>query len=316
MSHWEKSRVLAWIIAAFACSDDRGDGEMEALQSTSFGVAVHETYPHARDAFTQGLLFRDGWLYESTGLEGSSSLRRVELATGRVDKVSSLPDDVFGEGLAAVGSHLVQLTWLSGRAFVYDLESMLPEHELSYEGEGWGLCYDGKRLVMSDGSHVLQFRDPETFERIGEVEVRRDGVPVDQLNELECVGAEVFANIWLSPLIARIDAESGQVTGMIDTDGILLRDGLGELGGIDVLNGIAYVPERDRFLITGKLWPWLFEVTFVPGPARSAGSLKSGRLSTVTPSARSASHPSLGGPAVRPRRAIKTHAISRPTVKE
>ncbi len=263
MSRREKSRLLALLVAACAaCSDN--PGETEAPPSTSLRVSVHATYPHARDAFTQGLLFEDGWLYESTGLEGRSSLRRVELETGRVDMSTRLPDDVFGEGLAALDSRLVQLTWVSGRAFVYDLESMLPQHELSYEGEGWGLCYDGERLVMSDGSHVLQLRDPETFERIGEVEVRRDGVPVDQLNELECVGGDIYANIWLSSRIARIDARSGEVTAMIDTDGILSREGLGDLSGIDVLNGIAHVPERDRFLITGKLWPWLFEVTFVP----------------------------------------------------
>jgi glutaminyl-peptide cyclotransferase len=233
-------------------------------------VSVERLYPHARDAFTEGLVWDGRWLFESTGLEGKSELRRVELESGRVEQSAALPDDVFGEGLALVGQRFVQLSWRNERAFVYDRDSFALEGEHTYRGEGWGLCYDGQRLVMSDGSNVLQFRDPETFELTGSVEVRERGVAVSQLNELECVGAEVYANIWLTQQIARIDAATGEVTGLIDADGILALEGVGDTSGIDVLNGIAYVPERDRFLITGKYWPRVFEVQFVPvdGSAR------------------------------------------------
>jgi glutamine cyclotransferase len=247
-----------------ACSLDSAEGSAGPSSREALGVRVRDTYPHARDAFTQGLIYADGWVYESTGLEAQSSLRRVELETGRVVDAVRLPDDVFGEGLAAVGSRLVQLTWHSERAFIYDRASLRKEREFSYEGEGWGLCYDGERLVMSDGSHILQFRDPETFERIGNVEVLHRGLPLAQLNELECVGGEVFANVWLSSRIARIDPASGEVTALIDTGDLLQQDGVGDVHGADVLNGIAYVPERDRFLLTGKFWPRVFEVEFAP----------------------------------------------------
>jgi glutamine cyclotransferase len=262
MSRHHHLGLLSVGLASAACSGSGTQGAVGSLVTS-----VHESYPHARDAFTQGLVYQGNWIYESTGLEGRSSLRRVEVETGRVDERVSLPDDVFGEGLAAVGARLVQLTWQSQRAFVYDLESLQLERELGYEGEGWGLCYDGERLVMSDGSNVLQFRDPETFERIGEIEVLRQGEPLEQLNELECVGGEVYANVWLTTQIARVDAASGEVTGMIDAGDLLSHDDFGDTQGIDVLNGIAYVPERQRFLVTGKYWPRMFEVTFEPRPA-------------------------------------------------
>jgi len=230
--------------------------------------------PALGDAFTEGLVYRGGWLYESTGLEGASSLRRVETETGRIDAAVSLPGDVFGEGLAAVGSRLVQLTWRSGRAFVYGLDSMQVERELRYDGEGWGLCHDGERLVMSDGSSVLQFRDPETFELVGSVEVRHEGAPVTRLNELECVGTDVYANIWLTRRIVRIDVASGEVTGLVDVGDILSRDGVGDISGVDVLNGIVYLPGRDRFLITGKYWPRVFEVAFVPRASGAAAAVE------------------------------------------
>jgi glutaminyl-peptide cyclotransferase len=226
-------------------------------------VSVDRLYPHARDAFTEGLVWDGGWLYESTGLEGESELRRVELESGRVVQSTALPDDVFGEGLALVGQRFVQLSWQEQRAFVFDRGSFALEREHAYEGEGWGLCYDGRRLVMSNGSSRLQFRDPETFERIGEVQVLDRGIPLERLNELECVGGDVYANVWLTQRIARIDAATGTVTGLIDVDGILALPGVGDTSGIDVLNGIAYVPERERFLITGKYWPNVFEVELV-----------------------------------------------------
>jgi glutaminyl-peptide cyclotransferase len=180
------------------------------------------------------------------------------------DKVS-LDPLLFGEGLARVGGRLYQITWQNGRMLVWNLARLEKEREVTYEGEGWGLCYDGKRLVMSDGSDRLQFRDPETFAKVGEVSVRRAGLPQRQLNELECADGLVYANVWTEPFIARIDPASGEVTGWIDASGLLTRE---ESAGVDVLNGIARVPGSRRFLLTGKLWPRLFEVELVPAPER------------------------------------------------
>jgi glutaminyl-peptide cyclotransferase len=255
--------ALGLQLAACRASEDTGQPPPLVPVYEELGVRVEHMYPHARDAFTQGLVYEEGWLYESTGLEGSSTLRRTEVESGRVDQSVALPSDVFGEGLATLGARLVQLSWQSGRAFVWDRESLTLEHELGYTGEGWGLCYDGVRLIMSDGTHVLTLRDPETFERIGSLEVTRQRAPVERLNELECVGDYIYANVWQEQQIARIDAVSGEVTGWIDTGGLLSREGVGDVRGADVLNGIAYVPERDRFLITGKRWPWVFEVAWV-----------------------------------------------------
>jgi glutamine cyclotransferase len=212
-------------------------------------VRVERTYPHARDAFTEGLIYQDGWLYESTGLDGSSSLRRVDLETGRIDQMVALGADDFGEGLAAVGDSLVQLSYRNGRLWIWNRQTLRLERELSYEGEGWGLCHDGQRLVMSDGTNVLQFRDPVTFERIGTLVVNLDRLLVGRLNELECVGGAIFANLLSQRRIVRIDSVSGAVTGWIDT-GNLLGEGMGDSAGAEDLNGIAYVAERDRFLLT------------------------------------------------------------------
>jgi glutaminyl-peptide cyclotransferase len=222
---------------------------------------VIRAVPHDPAAFTQGLLFFEGRLYESTGLPGRSSLRRVEPESGRVENQIALPGPLFGEGLARVGGQLFQITWQDGKAFVWELSDFKKIREHSYTGEGWGLCYDGHRLVMTDGSDRLFFRDPETFALSGELHVARAGMPVTKLNELECVGGLIYANVWQDDHIARIDAKSGEVTGWIDASGLLSRE---ERMGTDVLNGIAYLPERGTFLITGKLWPRAFEVKFVP----------------------------------------------------
>ncbi|MSQ23000.1 MAG: glutaminyl-peptide cyclotransferase [Chloroflexi bacterium] len=224
-------------------------------------VEVEAVFPHDRGAFTEGLVLSDGSLYESTGLNGSSSLRQVNLGTGQVERVVALEPALFGEGLAQVGDRLIQLTWREGLARIYDRASFERIGEFAYSGEGWGLCYDGQRLVMSDGSATLFFRDPDGFEIVGSVRVTLDGEPINQLNELECVGDQVYANVWLTDLIVRIDAVSGQVDAVIDASGLLTRD---ERPGTDVLNGIAYDPEKDDFLITGKFWPYLYEVRFVP----------------------------------------------------
>lgn len=224
-------------------------------------LKVVRTYPHDVRAFTQGLLMFDGKLYESTGLHGRSSLRRVDLVSGVVEAQTALPAELFGEGLARVGQRLIQLTWKNQKALVWDLGTLSKVAEFSYDGEGWGLCFDGRRLVMSDGSDRLTFRNPTTFEPEGELRVRRDGRAVMNLNELECVGGLVYANVWQDNHIARIDAATGVVTGWIDATGILDRD---LSASADVLNGIAVMEKTGTLLVTGKLWPKLYEAEVVP----------------------------------------------------
>lgn len=224
-------------------------------------VEVVARYPHDPQAFTQGLVLDGSVLYESTGLEGRSSLRRVDLATGRVLQRSTQPAPVFSEGLAVVGSHLVQLTWKNGVAFQYDKKTFQRTREWSYAREGWGACYDGRDLVTSDGSAHLAFRDPATLEVRRDQPVRLRGVMVPDLNELECVDASIYANVWNTDTIVLIDARTGTVTALIDAAGLLSPS---ERLRTDVLNGIAYDPATKTFLITGKLWPTLFRVRFVP----------------------------------------------------
>lgn len=233
-----------------------GSSSVEQLQ-----VRVVAKYPHSSDAFTQGLLWHDGVLYESTGQYGQSSLRRARLEDGDILAERSLSPTLFGEGLARVDDRLIQLTWRSGVAVVSDLESLEPRATLRYPGEGWGLCFDGKLLVMSDGSSILDFRDPDTMALVREVVVRHGGRPARKLNELECVGQDIYANVWQSDEILRIDSATGEVTAVIDASGLLSRV---EAIRADVLNGIAYKPENDTFLLTGKLWPYVFEVELVP----------------------------------------------------
>lgn len=220
-------------------------------------ATVIAQYPHDRRAFTQGLAVADGMLYEGTGWFGESSLRRVDLATGMVLQHVALPDDVFGEGIAAVGDRIVQLTWRSQFGYVYDRASFAQIGTFSYAGEGWGLTFDGARLIMSDGSANLRFLDPETFVEVGRVEVRADGRPVQQVNELEYVEGVLLANVWLTDRIAVIDPDSGEVRSWIDLAGLnpARRDSQDE-----VLNGIAYDAERRRLFVTGKRWPTLYEI--------------------------------------------------------
>lgn len=221
-------------------------------------------YPHDPAAFTQGLLWHDGALYESTGLRGSSSLRRVDLASGTVEAVRYLDDAWFAEGLARVDDSLIQLTWQAERAFRWPLDGFelraepLATHP--YAGEGWGLCFDGERLVMSDGSAVLTFRDPDDLRPLGEVEVRLAGEPLPRLNELECVGDEVWANVWFDDRIVRIDPSDGRVTGVLDASSLLTPEQRSALSQDAVLNGIAYREASGTFLVTGKLWPVLIEI--------------------------------------------------------
>jgi len=223
-------------------------------------VQVVQTYPHDPNAFTQGLVLAGGRLFESTGLEGRSSLREVDLTTGRVLRRLDVPAPVFAEGLALVGTRLFQITWKHETVYTYDRDTFKKGPTFPYSGEGWGLCHNGQELVMSDGSARLTFRGPETFRAMREVVVREGGQPVDQLNELECVGPHVYANVWMTDRIVRIDPKSGAVTATIDASNLLPA---AERYGTDVLNGIAHDPSNDTFLITGKLWPKLFRVRFV-----------------------------------------------------
>ena len=224
-------------------------------------VEVLSVRPHDPSAYTQGLLLHDRMLYESTGRYGESTLRRVDPYTGEVVRQISLPEAYFGEGLARRSDRLVQLTYREGIAFVYGIEDFGPLGQFSYQGQGWGLCYDGEHFLMSNGSATLTVRDPATFEVIDQIHVTRNGSPVLRLNELECVGNEVYANVYLTDRIVKIEKETGKVITEIDASGLLTPM---ERLRADVLNGIAHDPETGSFLITGKLWPKLFEVRFVP----------------------------------------------------
>lgn len=224
---------------------------------------VVKVYAHDRHAFTQGLVYLDGVLYESTGLTGRSSLRKVKLETGEVLQRHDVDAKYFAEGLAAWGDKLIQLTWQTGLGFVYDRASFREERRFTYAGEGWGLTQDGKRLILSDGTPDggLRFFDPETLKETSRLIVRDRGTAVAYLNELEFIKGEVWANIWQTDRIARINPATGDVTGWIDLRGLLPVTSL-EPGA--VLNGIAYDAAQDRIFVTGKLWPALFEIKVGP----------------------------------------------------
>jgi glutaminyl-peptide cyclotransferase len=232
-----------------------------AARAARMRVEVVQSYPHDRAAFTQGLLLDSDKLFESTGLVGRSSLREVELATGRVIRKIDVPPPIFAEGLTLSGDKLVQLTWQNGKALVYDKRTFAQVGEFSYRGEGWGLCTAGTDLIMSDGSATLTIRRASDFTVLRTVNVTMDGQPLTRLNELECVGGDVYANVWTRDLIVRIDAKSGRVTQRIDATNLLSPI---ERENPDmVLNGIAYDAATQTFLITGKLWPRVFRVKFV-----------------------------------------------------
>lgn len=225
-------------------------------------VTVLESFPHDEGAFTQGLLYHEGKLLESTGLYGSSSVREVDIASGEVLRVRYLAGGLFGEGLAVVDDELVLLTWREGIALRFDADTFEPLGVDRYEGEGWGLCFDGEELWMSNGSSSLAVRDPESFAVRRRLAVRLEGEPLARLNELECVGEHIYANVWQTDTIVRIAKRTGRVDAVIDATGLLQPPQRATLSPDAVLNGIAYVPERDIFLVTGKLWPRLFAVRF------------------------------------------------------
>ena len=225
---------------------------------------VINTYPHDAGAFTQGLLWHEGYLYESTGLYGESTLRRVDIGSGEPLESLSIDEAYFAEGLELVRDRLIQLTWQAGRAFVYDFETFELIDTIEYEGQGWGLCYDGRVLFMSDSTPYLSLRDAETFDLIfrGAVTYQGQLVPPQLLNELECVGEHVYANAWNTDFIFRIDKWTGDVSAVIDASALLTEAEKADLPPGGVLNGIAYNPESKTFFITGKKWPKIFEVVF------------------------------------------------------
>ncbi len=227
----------------------------------SYSYQMINTYPHDPDAFTQGLLFVDGVLYESTG-RYPSSLRRVDLASGDVQQRLTLDEIFFGEGLVLWEDRLIQLTWQNRVAFGYDRDSFELLTTWEYDTEGWGITHNGRCLIMSDGSDTLYFRDPDTFAEVGRIVVQDQNGPVRLLNELEFINGEVWANIWKTNRIVRIDPATGQVVGSIDLTGLLDPATLTQ--PVDVLNGIAYDGENGRLFVTGKLWPTLFEIEIVP----------------------------------------------------
>lgn len=260
---------LLAVASVAAQSPDPMDQPVQLLTPEVISVRDHDPA-----AYTQGLLFYDGSLYESTGLYGESTLREVDPDTGEVLREIDIPEAYFAEGLERVDDRLIQLTWKTGEAFVYDLATFEQVDTFTYSGEGWGLCSDGRFLYMSDGTPFLQVRDRKTFDLLVSAAVTLQGQavsryvdqqqrPLGLLNELECVGDYVYANVWKTDMILKIDKMTGVVVALIDASNLLTEEERAVLGGQQVLNGIVYLPDSDTFLITGKQWDRMFEVRFV-----------------------------------------------------
>lgn len=237
------------------------DGGQAPVRVRHFTYEVINSWPHDTNAFTQGLVWHDGALYESTGLNGRSSVRRVDLQTGQVLQKRDVPSQYFAEGLAVVGDAAYQLTWLSQFGYVYDLRSFDIRRTFNYTGEGWGLTFDGQSLIMSDGSNRLRFLSPDSFELQRAISVYDGSNPINRLNELEFIGGEIWANIWQSDRIVIIEPHGGRVTGWLDLKGLLKPED--RTGPVDVLNGIAWDEAGKRLFVTGKLWPKLYEIKII-----------------------------------------------------
>jgi len=254
------SRAGAWAAAGVVAAAAVGVAAWAQLAHrgpTLYGFRVIAAYPHDPDAYTQGLVIAGGRLYEGTGRYGASSIRRVDLATGRVEKIHAIGSEYFGEGIAILDGKLYELTWKSGLAFVYDLDTFNVVQTLQYPTEGWGLTHDGRNLILSDGSATLRFLDPATFKTVREITVRDGDRPIEKLNELEYIDGEIWSNVWYDDRIARISPADGRVLGWIDLAALYPQSAR---GGDDVLNGIAYDAAAKRIFVTGKDWPQLFEI--------------------------------------------------------
>ncbi len=252
-SFWHSDYQVAFTNSSYA---------NEKIYTPVFGYKIVNTYPHDTNSFTQGLIFDKGVLYESTGLNGRSAVKIVDLKTGKTLKSHELPDNYFGEGIAIIENKIIQLTWRSKTGFVYDKKTLKLIKKFSYQTQGWGITYDGKYLIISDGSAVLYFMDPNTFKVVGTLEVYGDNGKVSKLNELEYINGEIYANIWGIEKIARINSKTGRVTAWIDLSGLLSDQD--KKNRVDVLNGIAFNSDKGRLFVTGKLWPKIFEIELVP----------------------------------------------------
>jgi glutaminyl-peptide cyclotransferase len=251
------------LLALSACAEAAPPAPAPA-EPAVWGFKVVREYPHDPDAFTQGLFWLDGHLWESTGLVGRSTIRKVRLEDGRVVKSVAIPPGLFGEGIAPWGREIVSVTWQTGRGFRWDRATLKQTGSFRYPGEGWGLTSDGRSLILSDGTATLRYLDPATMRETARLQVTAGGRPVGNLNELEWVKGEIFANVWMTPLIARIDPGTGNVTGWIDMKPLVERWAGGNPDA--VLNGIAWDAARSRLFVTGKNWPRLFEIALVPPP--------------------------------------------------
>ena len=248
------------LAGVFACSDS-STAKHTADSVPVYSYQVINTWPHDTTAYTQGLVFYDGALFESTGLRGSSSLRRVELKTGKVKKKVDIAREYFAEGMTIFQDKIFQLTWQSQKGFVYDLKKFQQEGEFAYEGQGWGLTHDNQSLIMSDGTNRIRFLDPASFQVQRTISVYENGQPLTDLNELEYIKGEIYANIWKTNRIVRIDPATGRINAWIDMTG-LHHEG-NDPDSENCLNGIAYDAESDRLFVTGKRWPKLFEIRLV-----------------------------------------------------
>ncbi len=253
--------ILPGAIFTSSCSNSPEDTPTPD-KITLYTYEVVHAYPHDQNAFTQGLVCEGGVLYEGTGLRERSSLRKTMLETGEVVQMHTLPDRFFGEGITIFGDRIIQLTWQSNTGLVYEKDNFEFLKEFSYSTEGWGITHDEDRLIMSDGTATIYFIDPESLKETDRIEVFDNDGPVVRLNELEYVQGEIYANVWQTDRIARIDPETGRVKGWIDLTGILSPEDRNQ--PVDVLNGIAYDAETDRLFVTGKLWPKLFEIKLIP----------------------------------------------------
>jgi glutaminyl-peptide cyclotransferase len=248
------ARLLACLLLLSAARIASGASEVPV-----YSAEVIHTYPHDTAAFTEGLFYLNGFLYESTGLEQHSSIRKVRIETGEVVKKLDIAPQYFGEGIVNWKNRLISLTWKTEVGFVFDLASFKPEKKFSYPGEGWGLTQNGKEIIMSDGTPQLRFLDPDTLQETHRIEVHLRGRPVPNVNELEWVKGEIYANVWQTNWMLRIDPVSGDVVGVVDLKGLLKQSDIVP-GQTDVLNGIAYDAKNDRLFVTGKNWPKLFEI--------------------------------------------------------